>query len=204
MRYLELVCKYGDLYAVRGTEKGYAYLTKQELNTQIGSLSVDERNCIMQGDNPVLKNGSLPVFGVGANFVSHFDGHLLNAEYVYNVRYYFNAHANTLIYDEWVQSMLKSVANVEISNMKDLMVRPLNDSKSYHISFLSVGILAIIIAYSILEYDRICILNISECELTEKFMDIISRFKAIYLYHEDFDAIKRKFRCDVFLDGYHI
>lgn len=198
--YLELVCKYGDTYAVRGDNKGYAYYTEEDMKRLIRQIPTVSRNCVVRNDTIALKTGVLPRLGAGVNFVTHFDGRLAATEYVNDVNYWFNAHINMLCLDDWVLSILTHSFFYKFIDVKTKTLRT-PENKQIHMNDLPENVKAIIIAHTILESDRVCVLNITNCDKNDAFLSVISRFKAVFLYSEDFKMIKDRFKCNVYLDG---
>ena len=204
--YLELICKYGDMYACVDSRKGYVYYNRDAMVKEINKTPVTERNCFLRNGVVALKHGLLPILGVGVNFISHFDGRMQNAEYVYDIDMWFNAHANIMHYDEFVKNLIFKHTGYEtiISGGTPYLRKAEGvgyNNELLHVHILPTELKAIIIANTVISNDRICVLNITNCPKTPEFIDIISRVKVLMLFDANFERVRKQFNCDVFMYG---
>lgn len=202
MMYLELVCKFEETYAVRDSKKGYMYLKYDDMVQRMAEVPPDERNCKLVNGRVELNTGVLPVFKDGINLVSTFDSRYAGMEYVFDPLAYVMSHTATLLIDDKMLAVIADMgyAPVDTSKLTFKPVGVIGSSDEYHISELSPHIQALVTIHTILENDRLCMLNLTVCNFgkealtTEqrKFLEYLSRYKFCMFYADERKFLKDK------------
>lgn len=183
---LKLICKYGDVYAVRRDDGKYVYYSEADMRKIIEETAPEERNCIIRKVGDIaLKKGVLPILGVGVNFIGKcINASMPNVEYISDYMAWIYVNNDSLVIDEELVAMVKDLGYTWNETQKRWITE---QGIKFETMFLPVNIQILIVAYNVMKEDKLYAIDISACNIKDdKFRHYMSSFKMIYFCDSNF------------------